>query len=127
MITDYLPWLALLAGIALCAHACRLLAADAREGYEVTMGGAMLYSHVWTLGAAACAWGVTALLAQPWWAGVILFVALFLVKSAVYRIIVALFLGTRLPETPKQGGFSAFSERARGIQERREENRKNGN
>ncbi|MGA0025504.1 MAG: hypothetical protein ACO3F9_12785 [Burkholderiales bacterium] len=122
MTADDLPWLALVAGISLIAWACRLLAADARGGFEVTMGGAMLYSHVWTLGAAACAWGFTALLAQPWWAGLLLFVALFLVKSAAYRIIVALFLGTKMPETPKQGGYSAFSESAKEI----EENRKNG-
>lgn len=111
MITDYLPWPALLAGIALFAHACRVLAADAREGFEVTMGGAMLFSHVWVLGAAACAWSITALLDLPWWAGVIAFVVLFLVKSAVYRIIVALFIGTKMPETPKQGGFGAFIKR----------------
>lgn len=114
-----LPWLALVAGLALLAWACRLLAADARGGYEVTMGGAMLYSHVWTLGAAACAWGVTVLLDQPWWSGVILFIALFLVKSVVYRIIVALFLGTKMPEAPKQGGFSAFIERSKEIDDQR--------
>jgi hypothetical protein len=111
MITDFLPWLALLAGIALFAHACRVLAADAREGFEVTMGGAMLFSHVWLLGAAACAYGATSLLGLPWWAGVIAFVALFLVKSVVYRVIVALFLGTKMPEAPKQGGFGAFVKR----------------
>jgi len=111
MIADYLPWLALLAGIALLAHACRVLAADAREGYEVTMGGAMLYSQVWTLGAAACAWSITALLNLPWWTGVVAFVVLFLVKSAVYLVIVALFLGTKMPEAPKQNGFGAFIKR----------------
>ena len=119
MIADYLPWLALLAGIALLAHACRVLAADAREGYEVTMGGAMLYSHVWTLGAAACTYGATSLLGLPWWAGVIVFVALFLVKSVVYRVIVSLYLGTALPDTPKSGGFNAFIERTKEIDERK--------
>ena len=119
MITDYLPWIVLLASVALLAHACRVLAADAREGYEVTMGGAMLYSHVWTLGAAACTYGATSLLGLPWWAGVIVFVALFLVKSVVYRIIVVLFLGTALPDVPKPGGFKAFIERSKEIDERK--------
>jgi hypothetical protein len=119
MITDYLPWIVLLAGVALLAHACRVLAADAREGYEVTMGGAMLFSHVWVFGAAACAWSVTTLLEQPWWTGVIALVMLFLLKSVVYRIIVALFLGTALPDAPKPGGFKAFIERSKEIDERK--------
>src|SRR5690606_31150702 len=107
-----LPWLGLVAGIALLAWACRLLAADAREGFEVSMGGAMLFSSLWLLGAAACAWSGVVLSGLPWWAGLLAFVALYLLKSAAYRIIVALFLGTAMPEAPKQGGFADFVKRS---------------
>lgn len=106
-----LPWLGLVLGIALLAWACRLLAADAREGFEVSMGGAMLFSNVWLLGAAACAWSAVALSGLPWWAGLLAFVVLYALKSVAYRIIVALFLGTAMPETPKQGGFADFAKR----------------
>lgn len=114
MTMPILHWLALLGGLALLVHACRLLAADAREGFEVTMGGAMLFSHVWTLGAALCAWSATMLLDQPWWKGLLLFAALFLLKSVAYRIIVALYLGRELPP-PKTGGFKDFVRRSEQV------------
>lgn len=117
-----LPWLALVAGLALLAWACRLLALDAREGFEVTMGGAMLFSQVWMLGATSSAYGVVSLLNWPWWTGIIAFVALMMLKSFVCRIIVALFLGTAMKSTPKQGGFEEFSKRSKEI----EDSRKNG-
>jgi len=105
-----LPWLALVAGVALLAYACRLLAADAKGGFEVSMGGAMFFSGVWMFGSAALAWSGTALLALPWWAGLIAFVALMLLKSLIYRVIVALYLGSAMPP-PQSGGFGEFVKR----------------
>lgn len=103
--------IALVAGILVLAYACRMLMADARGGFEITMGGAMWFSQLWTLGAAACAWGISVLAGWPWWAGVLLFAGLFLVKSAVYRVIAVLFVGRSLP-APKSGGFSEFVKRS---------------
>jgi len=113
-----LPWLALVAGVTLLAYACRLLAADARGGFEVSMGGAMFFSGVWMFGSAATAWGGTQLLNWPWWAGVIAFVVLMLLKSLAYRVIVALFLGTSMPP-PKSGGFGEFVKRSEMKQDKK--------
>jgi hypothetical protein len=116
MIAQALPWMVLLLGCALLARACRGLAADARGGFEISMGGAMLFSQRWLFGAAACAWGITALLGLPWWAGLLVFAALVVLKSGAYRIVHALFLGRSLPApTPKSGGFSAFVERSKTL------------
>ena len=72
----YLPWIILLISIALFLYACYVLAADAKSGYDVTMGGAMFFSHLWLLGAAAGAAGLTMLFAIAWWWGIALFIAL---------------------------------------------------
>lgn len=117
--TVYLPWIGLLVGVLLLAHACRVLAADARNGVGVTMGGEMWFGQLWMLGAIACAWSTTSLLALPWWAGLITFALLFLLKSLALRIIVALFLATAMPEAPKPGGFNAFIERSKEIDNRK--------
>lgn len=109
----YLPWLILLIAVALFAYACRVLAADAKSGYDVTMGGQMYFSHLWLFGAVAGAAALTMLFALAWWWGIAIFIALYLVKSAAYRVIVALYLGAAAPPLPKDG-FKEFIRRTEG-------------
>lgn len=120
MIAQALPWIALFLGFALLMQACRGLATDAQGGFEVTMGGAMLFSQLWLVGAAASAWGITALLGVSWWVGFVVFAAFFVLKGIAYRIIVAIFLGRSLPApTATSVGFSALEKRAELLDEKR--------
>ncbi|MBI4204253.1 MAG: hypothetical protein HY527_04435 [Betaproteobacteria bacterium] len=109
----YFPWIVLLISMALFLYACRMLAEDAKSGYDVTMGGAMFFSHLWFAGAAAGAVGLTMLFALAWWWGIAIFLALYLAKNAAYRIIVALYLGSAAPPLPKDG-FKEFIRRTEG-------------
>lgn len=109
----YLPWIVLLISIALFLYACRVLAADVRAAYDVSMGGAMFFSHLWMAGAAAGGAGLTMLFAIAWWWGIAIFIALYLLNRAAYRVIVAFYLGTAAPPPPKDG-FKEFIRKTEG-------------
>jgi hypothetical protein len=102
-----LPWALLAVGAGLLVYACRVLADDARGGYDVTMGGAGLYSGSWLVGSALAAAAVTMLTTATWWLGLGLFVVIYVAKSPVYRVIVARFLGRNAPPLPRNG-FKEF-------------------
>lgn len=108
--TIYLPWLLLAAAPLFFAHAWSVLSADARGGYDVTMGGAGLFSGQWLLGSVAAAVGTALLPGTAWYWGVGLFVLLFLLKGIAYRVIVATNLGRDAPP-PRRGGFKEFVRR----------------
>ena len=103
----YLPWIVLSVSTLFLLYACCVLIEDAKGGYDITMGGANLFSSAWLAGAAGAAVGLTLLLDITWWWGIAAFVAIYLLKSVVYWIITALFLGAEAPPPPK-GGFKEF-------------------
>jgi hypothetical protein len=100
---DYLPWLLLAASSLGFVLAWRTLAADAREGLYVTMGGQMMYSHTWYLSAFLGAAGLATLPGVAWWWGLVLFVALVVLQWPVSRVVIALNLGRDAPPPPKDG------------------------
>ncbi len=105
-----LPWLELI------AYPFRLLTADARGGFKVSIGGAMFLSGVWMFGSTLLAWSGTALPALSWRAGLIAFVVLMLL---IHRFIVALYLGTAIPtKTPQEGSFGDLIKRTKKNQTR---------
>ena len=106
---SYLPWLALLVCLLLLAQACRVLIADVRSGYAVTMGGDGLFSGHWFLGAVAAAAAV-AMFGLDWFWAVLAWVLVYLGKSPVRSLIVARYLGRDLPP-PKPDGFKEFLRR----------------
>jgi hypothetical protein len=103
----YLPWGMLVVALGLLFYAWRVLAADARSGYDVTMGGAMYFSSIWTLGSVLASIGLVMVAGLTWWWGLVFFVSLAVVKGLVYRVAVALNLGAEAPPLPKNG-FKEF-------------------
>ncbi len=101
--SDIVSGLLLVAALAGFAHACRMLANDAREGTYVTMGGQMLFSHIWFLSAALGAVAMARLAGIAWWQGVGLFVALVVLMWPVRWMIVTMYLGRDAPPPPKDG------------------------
>ena len=89
------------------AYACRALANDAKEGVYVTMGGQMLYSHLWVVSSFAGAAGVAMLPDLAWWWGLVALAALIVPMWPVAGIITVLYLGTEAPPPP-QDGFRKF-------------------
>lgn len=108
---NYWPWLSLLASLLLLLQACRVLIADARSGYEISMGADGLFSGHWLLAALAAAaalwmWQV------GWGWAMLLFVLLYAGKLPVRALIVALWLGRDLPANAAPAGFKEFLRRA---------------
>lgn len=110
----------LLISIALFAYAWHVLSADAREGYDISMGGAMYFSGIWLLASIAASFACVNLLGAAWWWGIVLCAGLLLVKSVIYRIIVALYLGIDAPPLPKTG-FKEFIRKTEEIRSETED------
>ncbi len=100
-LTAHLSWILPLLALAFFVHACRVLAEDARAGYDVGMGAAGMFSGQWLIGSVAGAWGLTLALGTAWYWGAAMFIALFMLKSLAYRFIVARNLGKEAPPLPR--------------------------
>lgn len=108
------------AGIALAVlslvflvNACRVLAADARSGAYVTMGGEMYFAQLWASGSLCGAAAAILLLEASWlWfaPGV---VVLYVLSFPGRRIVVFFNLGRDAPPPPKEG-FREFIRRTEG-------------
>jgi len=103
----YLPWIVLAVSLLVLAYACRVLIEDVKGGFDVTMGGANLFSTTWLLGAVGAATGLAQLPGIAWGWGVAVFVAIYALKGAAYCIITALYLGADAPP-PAKDGFREF-------------------
>jgi hypothetical protein len=101
--------------VALFTCAWRVLASDARAGYDVSMGGAMYFSAIWLIASVMAAVAGVKLLGIAWWWGILLFAGSMLIKSVFYRIIVAWNLGADAPPLPKNG-FKEFIRKTEDVQ-----------
>lgn len=95
--------------------ACRTYIADARGGFEVSMGGEMLFSQRWLLAGAMAGGALKLAGIGGWWAviaGIIVFV---FASYPVRRLIKAMYLGADVPleSVSKPGGFAAMDRKAR--------------
>ena len=89
------------------AYACRALANDAKEGVYVTMGGDMLYSHIWVASSFLGAAGVAMLPDLAWWWGLVALAAVIVPMWPVARIITALYQGNNAYIVASQAGSNA--------------------
>jgi len=67
-------------GLALFITSTVLLIKDLRPGYGYTMGGEMLFSHLWLAGACLAATGIGLLPLMDWYFSIPIAIAIFLIS-----------------------------------------------
>lgn len=111
---DIIFWVLVFGAVVLPVVACRRLIADARSGWEISMGGDMLFGNFW-LFAGGLAGGALAAAGYGWWWVIVGLVIFHLDAQPVRRLIRALYLGADLPapeSKAESGGFAAMDRKA---------------